>query len=139
MAGYGAVAILLMFAISFTLFVGGGVDEFGDRRFASGFLEFVDTFDQEGASLFDALLDSFLSPEVLLGGVLTAIVASVASFSVTYTLPALAFSVLATWFLFPLSFLSESAMPVELRWLIYGFFVILMILSFMSYARGTQL
>lgn len=139
MANYGAIAIILLFSVSFTMFFGGGFNEDGTRRFASGFLEFADTFDQDGQSILEGLLNSFLSPELLVAGVLTAIVASVASFSVTYTLPALAFGILTSWFLFPLSIINEVGLPIELRLFIYGFFVIMMTIAFMSYVRGTQL
>lgn len=139
MANYGLVAIMLMFAISFTLYVGGGDNPDGSPRFASNFLLFIAEIDQDGVNIMRAMINSFLSPEFLVAGVVTVIAAAVSTFTVTYTLPALALGVLAPYFLFPLSFIHESGLPLELGWLIYGFFILLMIGALLSYIRGTQL
>lgn len=133
MANYGTVALVLLFSISFALYVGSG------GEYASNFMLLIQELNKPGVNIWNAVLDSILSPEILIGTVATIAAAGLSSYSVTYTIPALILGVIANYVLFPLSFLSDTGMPTELGWLIFGLLNLLLITALISFIRGKDL
>lgn len=122
------VLVILLFAISFALYLGD---------YTSYFLSY---YSKVGGKINP--IDIFTSTEFkiatglgLAGGVAAGLFGG--GYAVFFTIP-LAFVAFffLNFFVFPLSFINEVGLPIELRMLLFGFFVTLEILTLISFVSG---
>lgn len=131
MRGVGSIAMVLLFAVGFVLYVGSA------GEIQVGFIEFMNIIDQ-GASLSDLvnLVLSQLSDIVTAG---TIAIAGAAAFMNSRSAGvAIGISILVglvSIFLTPFTFYNEagSMMPAELAMLVRGFFNMLIVLAVISF------
>jgi len=131
--GIGTNLLLLIFSLSFFLYLGG---------YQSGFQMML--YDWSGGGIAtDTLISSLIAS--LIAGFIGAIAAGVASravagsYSVFFSIPAgFITSFLGSFILLPMSFLFEPAMPELLRLFLGGFLYITLIATIISFIRGGE-
>jgi hypothetical protein len=122
------VLVILLFTITFALYLGG---------YTSYFLKYYNKVEGKINPIDIFRSTEFLSSVGL--GLAGGIAASLfgGGYAVFFTIP-LAFTTFffMNYFVFPLSFFSEASLPLEIRLLLFGFFVTLEILTLISFVAG---
>lgn len=130
-----AVVAFLGFIVSFMLYVGSEQPD-GSHLFAPNFITFASDLNDPSKSLVDAIVNSVLTPEVLIGGAVTAIVATLTGIGLTFIIPAIMLGAVANFLLFPTSILNSLGLPQEIGWFITSIFQLLLIFGYLSFISG---
>lgn len=140
----GKLASVMVFGIlmSFFLYVGSELtteNTLPDGRthlFAPAFVTFIEDFNDPSKTLVDAIVNSVLTPEVLLGGAVTAIVATLTGIGLTFIIPAIMLGAVANFLLFPTSIINSLGLPTELQWLMISLFQSLLVIGYLAFIGG---
>jgi len=133
MRGFGAVAMILLFAAGFTMYFGSG------GKYGIGFLELVNAVSTMDINTIANMVVGVISSKMFLAAVAVAALAAAAFTSSMYMVAlAIILMAVANILFMPFTFVAELPVPNEIMLFIKGFFNLLLLIAILDFVTGRE-